>query len=373
MGDLKYLTRLEQLEQLGAEELNALSSVEDKFVFRTNTYYNALIDWADPNDPLKKLSLPNLEELEDWGKLDYANEGSFVVVPNLLHKYQATGTLFVNNVCGSICRYCYRKHFFMEGNDDVTNDVSEALEYISSHKEMTNVNITGGDPFLMSARKMERYLIPLYEMDHLNEISFCTRLVAYNPFRIIEDSALHNLLARCNTKSKRITIQLHFCHPREITEEAKEAVFTLVKCGCNLWNHTPILQGVNSDPKVLAELINRLGRIGVPMKYLYILYPTEGNKLFSLPLEESLAVFLKAKGLEKGGLNNRTVRLIVSDEILGDVEVLGKIDNNIYFKFHRPLFLANDGRVFFFKSNPQAIWISDYKEFGEFSNQTTGE
>ena len=127
---IKYLTKLEQIPQLTEKEREEMQKVNDRFVFRTNDYYQSLIDWNDPNDPIKRIIMPDVEELNEWGQLDASNEEKYTKVHGLEHKYTSTALLLVNEVCAAYCRFCFRKRLFMNENDEVTKDISEGLEYI---------------------------------------------------------------------------------------------------------------------------------------------------------------------------------------------------------------------------------------------------
>ena len=124
----KYLTKLGQIPQLTEFEKRELQKVNDKFVFRTNDYYQSLIDWNDPNDPIKRIIMPDVQELNEWGELDASNEEKYTKVRGLEHKYTSTALLLVNEVCAAYCRFCFRKRLFMNENDEVTKDISEVLE-----------------------------------------------------------------------------------------------------------------------------------------------------------------------------------------------------------------------------------------------------
>ena len=108
----KYVTRLDQVPQLSPEEREALRKVESVYAFRSNEYYLSLIDWNDPNDPIRRLIIPSLDELEDWGELDPSGEKHYIVAPGVEHKYERTAVFLASRVCGGICRVCFRKRLF---------------------------------------------------------------------------------------------------------------------------------------------------------------------------------------------------------------------------------------------------------------------
>jgi len=355
----KYLTKLEQIPQLSETEKNDLEKVNEQFVFRTNDYYQSLIDWNDPNDPIRRIVMPDIQELDDWGQLDASNEEKYTKVKGLEHKYTSTALLLVNEVCAAYCRFCFRKRLFMNENDEVTKDISEGLEYIREHPEITNVLLTGGDPMIMSTSKLEPIIKQIREIDHVKIIRIGTKIPAFNPHKIVNDPSLHEMIKNYSTDEKKIYIMAHFNHPRELTEVAVKGLNMLMQSGATLVNQTPLIKGVNDDPDVLAELFNRLSFIGVPPYYVFLCRPTLGNEPFALPLEEGYKIFEKARK-KCSGLAKRA-RLVMSHET-GKVEMVGMLDGQVFFKYNRSADAENDGKFLVCESNPDAYWFDDYEE-----------
>ncbi|MEA3226283.1 MAG: 4Fe-4S cluster-binding domain-containing protein [Planctomycetota bacterium] len=167
---MKYLTKIEQLEQLSRDEKTGLEQVTEKFAFRSNEYYLSLIDWDDPDDPIRKLIIPDLQELEEWGRLDPSDEKSYSIIPGLEHKYDSTALLLVSNVCDGICRYCFRKRVFINPRSEYLRDLPAAMRYIREHEEITNVLLTGGDPLALKPSKIENIIRQLREIKHVKII-----------------------------------------------------------------------------------------------------------------------------------------------------------------------------------------------------------
>src|SRR5690625_714361 len=90
MKKTRYITDIDRIKQIPEEEREKLKEITDKFVFRVNEYYLELIDWDDPNDPIKKLVIPSTDELEDYGRWDSSDEDTNYVVPGCQHKYTTT-------------------------------------------------------------------------------------------------------------------------------------------------------------------------------------------------------------------------------------------------------------------------------------------
>ena len=357
---VKYLTKIEQITQLTPDEIKDLAAVEDKFAFRVTDYYSRLIDWNDPDDPLRKLVVPDAEELVDWGKLDASDEAYFTAIPGLEHKYQDTALLLCNDVCGAFCRYCFRKRLFMPENTETVKDVSAALHYIRQHTEINNVILSGGDPMIMSTHKLDRIIAPLMEIPHLKIVRIGTKMLAFNPYRVLDDPDLLLMLKKYNEGSgKKIYVMTHFTHPRELTAEAVSAVKLLQNAGCTLLNQTPLLKGINDTPDIVADLCNQLASIGIPPYYLIICRPTLGNKPYVLPIEEAYRTFIESKR-HLSGLA-RTARLIMSPKV-GKLEIIGLHAGQILFRYHRAAKKDNEGEIFAFTQNPGAFWFTDYQE-----------
>ena len=178
---------------------------------------------------------------------------SYTVLKGLEHKYPDTGLLLVNNVCGAYCRFCFRKRLFTEDNDEVTHDISEAVEYIRRHPEINNILLTGGDPLIMSTGKLEAIIRQIRAIDHVRIIRIGSKMPAFDPYRIVRDASLLEMLGRYSTRDKKIYVMAHFNHPRELTDIAIEALVMLQKAGVAIVNQSPMIRGVNDDPAVIAD------------------------------------------------------------------------------------------------------------------------
>src|SRR5215831_1052207 len=318
----KYLTRIDQITTIDAEEREALRPVADSFVFRTNEYYQSLIDWNDPGDPIRRIVMPEVAELEEFGQWDACEESSYTVVRGMEHKYSDTALLLVNNVCGAYCRFCFRKRLFTSDNDEVTNDISEAIPYLREHREINNVLLTGGDPLILSTGKLEKIIRQIREIDHIQIIRIGSKIPAFNPFRIINDPSLLELVSRYSTAQKKIYLMAHFNHPRELTDVAIQAITMMQKAGATVLNQSPMIRGVNDGAEVISELFNRLSANGVPPYYIFICRPTAGNRPFIVPIEECLDIFNRARRNLSGLAKH--ARLCMSHKS-GKIEVVAKI------------------------------------------------
>ena len=356
---MKHLTRIEQLEQLSQVEKVDLEQVTEKFAFRSNEYYLSLIDWDDPDDPIRKLIIPGLQELEEWGRLDPSDEKSYSIMPGVEHKYNSTALLLVSNVCDGICRYCFRKRVFISPRSEYLQDLPAAMQYIREHDEITNVLLTGGDPLVLTPSKLENIIRQLREIEHVKIIRIGTRAPAFNPYRIVNEPALLETIEKYSTDQKRIYVMTHFVHPRELTDLAVEAVGLLQEAGAITANQTPLIRGVNDDCEVMADLLANLSYIGAVPYYIFQCRPAVGNKAYTVPIEEGYEIVERAKALVSG-LAKR-IRFVMSHST-GKIEIVGKTEDLVYFKYHRAADDVDSGRFLVLESNPQAYWLDDYAE-----------
>jgi KamA family protein len=354
---VKYVTKVEQLEQLSEQELAELRKVTDKFSFRSNDYYLSLIDWDDPNDPIRTIIIPHSRELDEWGRLDPSDEKAYTIMPGLEHKYNSTAVLLVSNVCDGICRYCFRKRVFIESQKDYLRDLSGALQYIEQRDEVTNVLLTGGDPLVMTTSKLENIIRPLREIDHVQIIRIGTKTPVFNPYRVIDDPTLLEMIEKYSWPRKKIYVITHFVHPRELTDVAVEGITLLQKSGAIVTNQTPLIKGVNDKPDIMAELVGKLSFIGAAPYYIFQCRPALGNRAYTVPIEQGYEIVEQTKS-RVSGLAKR-VRYVMSHSS-GKIEFVGKTNDMVYMRYHRAYDDKDSGRFMAFKSNPNACWLEDY-------------
>lgn len=355
MAQPKYITDIDKIKEISEEERKRLKQITEKFVFRVNDYYLNLIDWQDPHDPIRKLVIPNDNELEEYGRWDASDEDTNYVVPGCQHKYRTTALLIVSEVCGAYCRYCFRKRLFRNDVKEAVLNVQPGLEYIAAHPEINNVLLTGGDSLLLGTPKLRSILEELRSIPHVKIIRLGSKMPVFNPMRIYEDEALLELIQTFSTAEQRIYVMAHINHPREITPEAKRGFEALHKAGAIVVNQTPVLRGINDDPVVLGELLDKLSWAGVTPYYFFVNRPVAGNSDFVLPLERVYRTVEEAKA-RTSGLGKR-VRLSMS-HTSGKIEILAIDNGKAYLKYHQSR--DNEyGKFMVLDCPPDAAWFDD--------------
>lgn len=353
---VRYVRTLDHVKQVPEDVRERLKKVAEKYVFRANDYYLGLIDWDDPEDPIKQLIIPREEELSDWGKLDASNEAAVTVARGVQHKYPHTVLLLCNEVCGAYCRYCFRKRLFMDENDEVTNDISEGLRYIAGNPNVTNVLLTGGDPLLMSTRRLTEIFEALRAIPHVRIIRIGSKMPAFDPWRVLNDKLLQEAFQKYSTPRRRIYMMAHFDHPRELTDPAIEGIDCLIRCGVICVNQCPLIKGINDDPQVLSTMYRELSFIGCPPYYLFQCRPTAGNEPYSIPIVQGWQIFREA--LRYGSGLARRARFVMSHEN-GKIEIAGVDREHIYLRYHRAKDATLRGRFLVCRRNDAAHWFDD--------------
>jgi len=356
MARVRYICNVESIKQLPDYERWILGRVADKYQFRANNYYLGLIDWSDPADPIRRIIIPQADELREFGELDASNEKTNYVAPGCQHKYPHTVLILCTEICGAYCRFCFRKRLFMNENDEAVVDLKPAIDYVRRTPQINNVLLSGGDPLLLSTRRLENIIGRLREIPHVEIIRIGSKMTAFNPYRIIDDPALLDMFSRYSTPDHRIYMMTHFNVPQELSDVAKRALDLLMKSGLVLANQTPVLKGINHQPSVLAELMSKLSAVGIPPYYFFQCRPTEGNLPFALTMVEAYQALEKAKAMVSG-LAKRA-RLVMSHES-GKIEMVGLNRRHIYLRYHRARDPQDEGRFMTFRRDDNAYWLDD--------------
>lgn len=360
-GGRNYLNDLDQIPQLSRAERGSLKEVTERFAFRSTEYYLSLIDWNEPKDPIRRLVIPNQRELTYWGDADPSNENSVTVRRGIQHKYSDTVLLLVTETCGGFCRYCFRKRIFSRNNHEINLNVEAGIDYIRDHPEVNNVLVTGGDPMMMSTASIEKLLKSLRDIEHVKIIRIGTKLPAFNPYRFLDDPELIATLNHYSLPDRRIYLMCHFDHPRELTDQAVEAVNLIRNAGVMCVNQNPVIRGVSDRPDVMAELWNKLSYIGVPQYYVFQNRPATGNRPFQVPIVEAYFAIEEAKK-SCSGLGKR-MRYVLSHES-GKIEVLAVDDNYIYLKYHRAKRDEDSQRLVVCHRDNNAYWFDQLQQTG---------
>ncbi|MGA3110876.1 MAG: KamA family radical SAM protein [Candidatus Bathyarchaeia archaeon] len=358
----KSLTSVEQLKKyvdLVPDEAQLLEKIIRVHPMRISPYYLSLIDWSNPDDPIRKMAVPSVEELSLEGSYDTSGETENTIVPGLQHKYSETALILATNQCAMYCRHCFRKRLVGLPNEEILRRFEDAAAYVSEHQEINNVLISGGDPLVLDSTIIKKFLELLDRIKHVRFIRIGSRVPVTHPARL-SDPKLLAVLKKYSKSDKRLNIVTHFNHPKEITPQSIGAVNNLLEAGVLVNNQTVLLRGVNDNPNTLATLMNRLVGIGVAPYYVFQCRPVKRVKHhFQVPLCVGSRIVEKAQA-SCNGLSKR-FKYIMS-HVTGKIEILGIMQGEIYFKYHEAKDRENLGAMFKCNVDENAGWLDDFRD-----------
>lgn len=298
------VSQLRKYADLSHDVERKLNEIIKRHPMCVTPYYMSLIDWDNPSDPIKKMAIPSLTELNLEGSYDTSGEIENTKLPGLQHKYEQTALILSTNKCATYCRYCFRKRLVGLPSKEVIKRFEDAAEYIKQHEEINNVLISGGDPLVLSNEIIESFLAVLSDISHLKFIRFGSRMPVVLPSRF-EDDELLDILKRYSYSDRRIYVVTQFNYPREISKESVKAINTLISAGVILTNQTVLLKGINDYPRTLAKLQNKLVSIGVNPYYVFQCRPVKRVKsAFQIPLCKGIEIVETAKKAAMGIVND---------------------------------------------------------------------
>jgi len=272
----------------------ALEGTCASFPMRINSYYLSLIQSV--NDPIWKQAVPDPLELADYICMnDPLAEESLSPVPNLVHKYPDRALLLVASECAMYCRFCTRKRKVGTSMMGVSKkSIEDGISYIRDHTQIREVLISGGDPLLLSDKKLDSILSRLHSIPHLEVIRIGTRMPCTLPMRITKE------LVAILKQYHPLYINTHFNHPQELTPEAASACSLLADGGIPLGCQTVLLKGVNDNAETLKALFLGLLRMRVKPYYLFQGDLTKGTNHFRTHTSCGIKIMRKLIGSISG-------------------------------------------------------------------------
>jgi len=250
----------------------------------------------EKGDPIWKQVVPHPDEMENTSHCidDPLHEEKDSPVPHLVHRYPDRVLFMVTNQCPIYCRFCTRKRLVGKPGFVSKVDLMKVVEYISYHPEIRDIILSGGDPLLIPDRHLETILKALRGIAHLEIIRIGTRVPGSLPSRITDK------LCDMLKKYHPLYMNLHFNHPDEITPEVKQACEKLANIGIPLGSQTVLLKGVNDDPDVMKQLMQKLLAIRVKPYYLYQTDLVNGTEHFRENVEKGLEIIQAIQGHTSG-------------------------------------------------------------------------
>ena len=288
---------LEQYMTLTAEEEAGIAHAGQKLSLAITPYFFNLMDRENPNCPIRLQMIPREAEtkISAGEMLDSLGEDEHSPVPGIVHRYPDRVLFLVTDRCAAYCRYCTRSRLVSNAQDyNFHPEYEQGLRYIESHPEVRDVLLSGGDPLLLSNRKLEHILARLREIPHVEFIRIGSRIPVFLPQRITPE------LCEIFKRHGPIWMSIHVNHPSEATAELKAACDRLSFAGVPLGNQSVLLAGVNDDADTMKALVHRLLRMRVRPYYLYQMDLITGGSHFKVDVRRGLEIIKALRGHTTG-------------------------------------------------------------------------
>ena len=282
-------------DKLLPQELEALQ-LHDIFPVATTRYYLDLVNFDNPNDPIRKMIIPVINEhaISPDERDDPLGEDHHKQVGCVVHRYPDRVLFLATKSCASYCRYCTRSR--LVGKDESCDFRSWELgfQYIENHQQIRDVLVSGGDPLTLDDDMLEIILKRLRSIKHVEIIRIGTKVPMVMPSRITYN--LVNMLSRYHP----LFISIHAAHPREITPESALACNMLAGAGIPLGSQTVLLKGVNDEPAIIKQLMHELLKCRVRPYYLYQCDLIRGSSHFRTTIDCGLDIMQNLRGHTSG-------------------------------------------------------------------------
>lgn len=250
------------------DDAPALARLSERYAIAITPAMAALIDPADPHDPIARQFVPDLREAQATPeeRADPIGDAAHSPVEGVVHRYPDRVLLKLLHVCPIYCRFCFRREMVGPGADQMLSrdKLAAALAYVAARPEIWEVILTGGDPLALSARRLAEVMQALGRIPHLRVLRLHSRVPAVAPERIDDD-----LVAALRVPGKASWVALHANHPRELGPQAEAAIGRLLAAGFPMVSQSVLLRGVNDDVATLSALMRRFVELGVKPYYLH--------------------------------------------------------------------------------------------------------
>ncbi len=251
-----------------ASELAVLNQVASRYAVAVSAAVAELIDPTDPNDPIARQYIPSARELEISAveRSDPIGDHAHSPVAGIVHRHADRALFKLVGVCAVYCRFCFRREMVGPGKDSALSPQAyrAAIDYIACHPEIWEVILTGGDPLMLSPRRLAEVMADLAAIDHVKIVRIHSRVPVADPARISAE-----LVEALQPKGAAVWMAVHANHPRELSPSARQACARLADAGIALVSQSVLLRGVNDDLDTLAALMRAFVECRIKPYYLH--------------------------------------------------------------------------------------------------------
>ncbi|HEU0116989.1 MAG TPA: lysine-2,3-aminomutase-like protein [Alphaproteobacteria bacterium] len=286
---------LRNLEDAGAVTPSPeLAKVAEQFAVAITPAMMALIDPNDPNDPIAAQFAPSVEELKvhDHELADPTSDYPFSPTKGIVHRHPDRALLKLVHTCAVYCRFCFRREQLGVPENALNDEaLDKAFDYLAAHPEIWEVIITGGDPLIVSDRRLKDVITRLNAIPHVKVIRIHTRMPVVDPSRITP------ILIDALRGTKPVYILLHCNHARELSDDARAACARFVDAGIPMLSQSVLLRGVNDDAESLEALMRAFVESRVKPHYLHHGDLARGTGHFRVSLAQGQSLLRGLRGI----------------------------------------------------------------------------
>jgi lysine 2,3-aminomutase len=276
-----------------------LAAVAERYAVAVPPAFAALIDRSDPGDPIARQFIPDAAELETRPEelADPIGDEAHSPVEGIVHRYPDRVLFKPTHICAVYCRFCFRREMVGPGKATALSPDAQAraLGYIAAHPEIWEVILTGGDPLVLSSRRLREIMRALDAIEHVRIVRVHTRLPVAAPERITVEH-----VRALKLKRKPTYVAVHVNHARELSAAARASLARLADVGLPLLGQSVLLKGVNDTPEALEALMRALVESRVKPYYLHHPDLAPGTSHFRLSLREGQALVRSLRGRVSG-------------------------------------------------------------------------
>ena len=273
----------------------ALEPVAARYAIGVTPAIRTLIAGDDPDDPMRLQFIPDARELivSKGERQDPIGDFAHSPLEGLVHRYPDRVLVKLTHICPVYCRFCFRREMVGPGKSDaLSEDKLEAIfAYLENHPEIWEVIVTGGDPLILSPRRLYTFTTRLAAINHVKVLRWHTRVPTVDP-SLVSDDLARALVA----DGKSVWLALHANHPRELTEECRASLLRLKNAGVNLISQSVLLKGVNDSVATLAALMRAFVEAGVKPYYLHQGDLAPGTSHFRTRVDDAKALIDGLRG-----------------------------------------------------------------------------
>ena len=245
-----------------------LARVAARYAIAVTPEVAALIDPDDPHDPIARQYIPSADELvaQSGERADPIGDHAHSPVDGIVHRYPDRVLLKLVHVCAVYCGFCFRREMVGPGKETALSKsaTTAALDYIRSHPEIWEVILTGGDPLMLSPRRLAEIMAELAAIGHVKIVRIHTRVPVADPTRVSNE-----MVAALKVAGTTTWLALHANHPRELTAAARSACARIVDAGIPMVSQSVLLRGVNDEAATLEALMRAFVECRIKPYYLH--------------------------------------------------------------------------------------------------------